>query len=265
VDAFYQLRDWVIATAKRLIRPLIRPFSTVRRLTEAPADIIKRKLDRRTSVFFVQVGSNDGLNGDPLHKLIKSNLKWKGVFIEPVRYAFERLRRNYGAHEKFVYENVAIAETAGEIDFFYVSEDAKQKLDHLPQWYDQLGSFDRAHIVKHLDGRLEPFIVKERVKCETLNEVLDRNHVSEIDLLHIDAEGFDYNVLIQINFVKYRPYVIVFEHKHLTPNSKLNAIVLLKRHGYTIGEFGGDTVAWLGWMRLLIAKYFWNGKVQTAQ
>lgn len=33
----------------------------------------------------------------------------------------------------------------------------------LPVWYDQLGSFDRQHIVKHLDGRLEPFIVTSNV------------------------------------------------------------------------------------------------------
>ena len=233
-----------IAPAKRLIRPLIRPFRTVRVLTRAPAEIIKCKLRGRSSIFFVQVGSNDGLSGDPLHNLIKSNPTWKGIFIEPVRYAFDRLRSNYNGDDRFVFENIAISDSSGEVDFFYVSEDAKAKLGQLPYWYDQLGSFDREHIVKHLEGRIEPFIVKERVKCETLSQVLNRNHVRTIDLLHIDVEGFDYNILSQVDFLRYLPDVILFEHKHLVPNDKDNAGRLLKSYGYRVGEFGGDTLAW---------------------
>jgi FkbM family methyltransferase len=248
-NSLLELCGLAIAPAKRLIRPLIRPFRTVRVLTVAPADLIKRKLRGRSSIFFVQVGSNDGLNGDPLHNLIKGNPRWKGVFIEPVRYTFDRLRSNYNGDDRFVFENIAISESVGEVDFFYVSEDAKAKLGQLPYWYDQLGSFDREHIVKHLEGRLEPFIVKERVKCETLNHVLSRNRVSKIDLLHIDVEGFDYNILAQVDFLRYRPDVILFEHRHLTSNNKRNAVRLLKSHGYTLGEFGGDTLAWLGWRR----------------
>jgi FkbM family methyltransferase len=255
--SFFELCGLVMASAKRLIRPLIRPFRD-QNLTMPPAEFIKRKLRKRSSIFFVQVGSNDGLNGDPLHNLIKSNPRWKGIFIEPVKYAFDRLRSNYNGDARFVFENIAISESPGEADFFYVSEDAKTKLGELPYWYDQLGSFDREHIVKHLEGQLEPFIVKERVKCETLTHVLNRNHVSKIDLLHIDVEGFDYNILSKVDFLRYRPDVILFEHKHLTQNNRRNARLLLKSYGYTLGVFGGDTLAWLGWRRYTLRR--WHGR-----
>src|SRR5215467_4330257 len=113
-NSVLELWDMGFAAAKLPIRSLVRSFRRVRGLTNAgPAEVIKRKLHSRSSVFFVQVGSNDGLNGDPLHKLIKSDPRWKGIFIEPVRYAFDRLRLNYDGEDRFVYENVAISDLSG--------------------------------------------------------------------------------------------------------------------------------------------------------
>jgi len=243
-NSLYKLWAWAIAGVKAPMRSLVSSFCKVQYLTEVtPSDIVKRKFHGRSSVFFVQLGSNDGLNGDPLHDLIQSNPEWRGIFVEPVRYAFDRLRSNYNDEKRFVFENIAIADSSGEADFFCVSEDAKRELEDLPDWYDQLGSFNREHLVKHLEGRLEPFILMERVKCETLAGLLDRNHVTKIDLLHIDVEGFDYNILKQIDFLRHSPEVILFEHKHLTPENQRNARFLLAKYEYTLAQFGGDTVA----------------------
>jgi len=63
----------------------------------------------KPAVFFVQVGSNDGVQGDPIHDLIVSRESWRGIFIEPIDFLFQRLRKNYGEAERFVFENVAIA------------------------------------------------------------------------------------------------------------------------------------------------------------
>ena len=192
------------------MRTLISSLRKVRSPIQViPSEVIARKFHGRSSVFFVQVGANDGVNGDPLHDLIKSNPEWRGIFVEPVRYAFDRLRSNYDGEARFVFENTAIADYNGEADFFFVTEEAKCALEGLPNWYDQLGSFDRNHLVNHLDGQLEPFITMERVKCETLMSLLDRNRVTKLDLLHIDVEGFDYRILKQFDFIRYRPDVIL--------------------------------------------------------
>jgi len=205
---------------------------------------IIRILKYEPSVFFVQVGSNDGLQGDPIHEFIMQNKSWSGIFIEPVRFLFERLRQNYQNADRFIFENVAISTEIGKRNFYYVSEKAKSELGSaLPYWHDQLGSFDRNHIAKTLDGMLEPYIVEEEIECVPLEQVLDRNQVITIDLLHIDTEGFDYKVLSQLNLKKYHPLIILFEHNLLSPDELEKARSLLKNAGYKLFEYGADTLA----------------------
>lgn len=76
-------------------------------------------------VSFVQIGSNDGLSGDPLHDFIMNN-NWTGILVEPMPLLFEQLKKNYSScPQKLVFANVAISNHNGEASFYYVSnEDA---------------------------------------------------------------------------------------------------------------------------------------------
>ena len=66
----------------------------------------------KRNVFFVQVGSNDGIRADPLYPWIIKYC-WRGILIEPVQYLFEKLKHNYRDREGLIFENAAIAETDG--------------------------------------------------------------------------------------------------------------------------------------------------------
>ena len=67
-------------------------------------------------------------------------------------FAFAKLLSNYAyGGARFVFARVAVAEATGVRPFFYVVQKARQDYPHLPDWYDQLGSFDRNHILKHLE------------------------------------------------------------------------------------------------------------------
>ena len=203
---------------------------------------ILKAVGSKPAVFFVQVGSNDGLQGDPIHDLIVTRENWSGIFIEPIDFLFQRLRRNYGAAERFIFENVAIGNEKGSKKFYYVSEKAKSELD-LPYWHDQLGSFDKDHITRMMGEEMSPYIVEEDVECLPLQDVLDRNRVNTIDLLHIDTEGFDYKVLSQLDLERYKPSVILFEH-HLLPNDEFDkARKLLRKNGYRWVQYGNDILA----------------------
>lgn len=205
-------------------------------------ELIVNALDGNPSVFFVQVGSNDGLQGDPIHDLIIERKNWAGIFIEPVDFLFRRLRSNYGEAERFRFENVAIGTERGLKKFYYVSEKARTELE-LPYWHDQLGSFDKNHITTSLGNEVTPYIIDADVECLPLQDVLDRNQVKAIDLLHIDTEGFDYQVLSQVDFHRYKPRVVLFEH-HLLPDKEFsNAQKLLRGAGYRWFEFGQDILA----------------------
>ncbi len=218
-----------------------------RTLTLAPpvaTDKIEEILRKKPSVFFVQVGANDGVQADPIHNLISRNKTWTGIFIEPVGFLFQRLVKNYHNDKRFIFENVATGIERRKMKFYYVSEDAKAQLgDDLPLWYDQLGSFNKDHILTHFNEKIEPYVVEEEIECVPLQEILQRNKVKKIDLLHIDTEGFDYKVLSQVNFEIYKPLVVLYEHRHLSVDEKEKAKLLLKRSGYSLCECGGDTLA----------------------
>jgi FkbM family methyltransferase len=205
---------------------------------------ITRALKSRQPVFFVQVGANDGVKADPIHELIRQNEHWRGIFIEPIRSVFHRLRQTYGDSERFIFENVAIGAEKGTRSFYYLSEEAGRDASlSLPFYYDQLGSFDRNHIFKHFDRRVEPFIIEEQIECVTLQEVLDRNHVAALDLLHVDVEGFDYQVLSQLDLSRYQPAAILFEHKHLPAEDMSKANARLETSGYKLFRYDVDTLA----------------------
>ncbi|NEO85610.1 MAG: FkbM family methyltransferase [Spirulina sp. SIO3F2] len=204
--------------------------------------------------FFVQIGSNDGLQGDAIHNIVMNNTKWRGLLVEPVPFLFERLKNNYYRSDRFIFENVAIAPEKGVTKFYYVSESAKAELgEKLPEWFDQLGSLDRAHIFKHLPpdlnaAHLDPYIIEAEIESLTMPDLLARNQIETIDLLHIDTEGFDYKILSQIDFKQYHPRVVLYEHIHLPETEKMAAESLLKAHNYCCSPHGRfDTLALRQW------------------
>ena len=242
-------RQETSAVIKGYLRNLPFVYGTLKRVYRMfrPSDPtlqqrIEKAIGNRAEVFFVQVGSNDGVQGDPLYDLVLSRTTWRGIFIEPIDYLFRRLRQNYGDSPRFVFENVAISTRRETKKFYYVSEKARTERD-LPYWHDQLGSFDKTHITKMLGDDMSSYIIEEDVECHPLQDVFDRNRVAGIDLIHIDTEGFDYQVLSQLDINRYKPSVILFEHHLLTDEEFVKSRELLRTTGYRIHEYGNDTLA----------------------
>ncbi len=189
----------------------------------------------------VQIGSNDGKTGDPLHELLLRHRSWSGLFVEPIPYIFERLKNNYPNEDRFRFANVAINE--GErMPFYHVTAAAKVAHPELPEWYDQLGSFNRAHLENHLDGKLVPFIESLEVTGRTLPELLRSQAVESIDILHIDCEGYDWRVLSQLDLERFQPTFILFEYHHLIPEEAAAARTFLARD-YVVHQTGIDYLA----------------------
>lgn len=191
---------------------------------------------------FVKVGANDGVVDDPCSRILFSP-GWKGLLIEPVPYCFERLKKNYSDSTRYMLAQVAIGARPGKTTFYYVGQEAPRHLPDLPSWYDQLGSFNREHIVKHLGPAVEPFVVAQEVEVCSLAEIVRRNGIRDIHLLHIDTEGYDYEVLKTCDFDRCKPVLIFIEHKHLSVAHKAEMRALLRKQGYSIADCGGDYFA----------------------
>lgn len=196
------------------------------------------KYFKNTNSFIVQIGSNDGVTGDPIYYLALSKSRSNVLLVEPVPYLFEKLKQNYPDKRRFIFENVAINDGSKQ-KFYYVKKEAVNELEHLPVWYDQLGSFYKENIIKHLDGVLTPHIEELTIEGLTLKELFKRNNVNDLDLLHIDTEGYDWKILSQLDLNKYKPTIILFEHKHLLEKERKRAVSFLDQE-YDIFQFAGD-------------------------
>ena len=198
---------------------------------------------------FVQVGSNDGFSNDPFcNWIVDANPI--AYFFEPVPSCFARLVANYservdsGVSSRLHFHNEAVTEEGSDLIFYSVSDAAIEELgQNLPYWWDQLGSFDRGHITKHLDGILEPFIVQTNVKTVSLQEFVKRERLTSIDILHIDAEGHDFRVLKSLDFSEVQPQLILIEHKHLSSVDRVGLLELLNQWGYRTTLFKSDLIA----------------------
>lgn len=192
-------------------------------------------------VSVVQIGSNDGKTRDPIYPLMKERIGWRGLFVEPVSYLLDSLRDNYMSLDspaRFRFYNGAVND-GSKGDFFYVDRHAKYVIPGLPEWYDQIGSFDRQHILNHLGGILAPFIKGLELTGSTLQGLMDTFEIERVDLLHIDTEGYDWVILSQFNLERYRPTVILFEYKHLN-ETDLNRSVAHVSDRYEIFRFKND-------------------------
>jgi FkbM family methyltransferase len=210
-----------------------------RRWNYEPARQLRRALGNRENLFVVQIGSNDGTTGNPVHQLLSRHPSWRALFVEPVPFLFERLRRNYPDPVRFRFENVAVADAAGTRPFYYVDPAASQSMPDLPRWFQMLGSFERDHVARHLGAALDRFVITVQVQTFPLGAVLKRNHIDRIDVLLIDTEGYDWEILRQLDLQCYQPSVILFEHKHLSPETRADARSFLEQ-AYNIVDLGED-------------------------
>lgn len=191
---------------------------------------------------FLQIGANDGEQRDPLRLFVETR-RWHGVMIEPVPFVFERLRARYRGHPRVRLENAAIADRDGVLPFYHLAQ-AKPGED-LPRWYDALGSFRREVIVKHADmiPDLERRIVQRDVPTLSFDSLCRKHGISALDLVQIDTEGYDYEILRHIDWQRWRPALVMYEHHHLNPDDRAACQAMLRTQGFDPVEESLDTVA----------------------
>ncbi|HVX18978.1 MAG TPA: FkbM family methyltransferase [Acidimicrobiales bacterium] len=181
---------------------------------------------------FVQVGANDGEQRDPLRHEIQTT-SWHGLMIEPVPYVFDRLRRNYGGHDRITLVNAAVADEDGSRTLYYLPESDD---DGLPQWYDALASFREDVLRKHVEfiPDIDERIASMDVPCRTFDSLCAEHALATVDVIQIDTEGFDWEVIKLIDLDRYRPTLLMFEHYHLSDDDKTASWRHLRAHGYEV-------------------------------
>jgi FkbM family methyltransferase len=202
---------------------------------------VKQFITSNQEFFFIQIGSNNGKNGDPLFKLV-NNYGLKGILIEPVPYIFEKLRENYKKNDGLIFENIAVGQPNEGLKFYRLK---RAENNDIPFWYDQLGSFNKEVILKHKNHipNLEEMLIEEPVQVRSFDYLIEKHNIKSINLIHIDTEGYDYEVIKLINFNTVAIDVILFENNHLSEADYSACISFLRKNKFKeIIKLGNDTI-----------------------
>jgi len=227
---------------KYIYRP---PGGTIEEFT----DIFSRHMGK---IKVVQIGANDGINNDPVHKFIKRD-GWEGVLLEPQKYVFDKfLQPLYRKTGGIITVNAALDKTDGYKSVYKISVSNSR-------WATGLTSFNREVLEKALNSgyienqakkeglKIPPdpseLITEEKVECISPETLISRYNLDRIDWLQIDTEGYDYEIIKMFKVEKTRPRVIVYENLHLTEEQKKECRELLERNGYRFRNFGPNSLA----------------------
>lgn len=185
----------------------------------------------------IQIGCNDCK--DHVFDLVKEkeNQLKELVVVDALSKCIEIAKDQYSFLEwRITAINAAIGTRNGLINFFYPENDnqsahASSSLDHL---------------LKHGHKRIR----KITVPCLNINDFLSPLKFEKIDYLFIDTEGMDVPILLEMDFDKYAPMNLRFEHYHSEGvfRSKgeniSNLLNKLKKFNYSISiENEYDTIA----------------------
>jgi FkbM family methyltransferase len=166
-----------------------------------------------------------------------------GIFIEPVKYYFDRLPECNKI-------NCAISNYEGEINIYYLTDEEITRYN-LPQWVRGCNSVNFPHksVTKILTERCIPhdIIRRDAVLVRRIKPIIDEHNVTHIDLLKIDTEGHDCVILNDfLDTVEILPKRIQFESNVLS--NRRNVIAVKNRlfwKGYSIQTVKDDIIATL--------------------
>lgn len=187
------------------------------------------QLLRDRAFTFLQIGAYDGRDDDDLRELVIEH-RLQGVLVEPQPLAFARLQETYRNQPQLTLLQAAIAERPGTRNL-YCRRDATS----------MAASFDRDILLKH--GIPASEVVAVRVACHSVDTVLATAGLERVDLVQIDAEGYDYEIIRTIDFARIRPAIVRFEFRHLSNRDADACLALLAGHSYRFLVEGRDIIA----------------------
>jgi len=205
--------------------------------------MIKRILNiynrfKKNGIQYIQIGAFDGITGDIIFPFLKK-YRWRGVRVEPMPFYFNKLVELHKDDLNTVCVNKAISAQNSIAKLFSVSQASDN-----PSFAEQLSSFSKEVILKHSDKipNLESKIIESEVYCISYSDLVREYATGRIDLVYIDTEGYDYEIVKQIDFGDDRPEIIIFENKHLEQQVLEKLLFQMHSNNYVIIKDGQDTM-----------------------
>lgn len=174
--------------------------------------------------FYVDVGANDP-NQDSVTEYFY-NRGWRGVNIEPIPEEFKKIVQARPRDSNY---NVGISNAEATLTFYQA-----------PGGRDELSTFDKAN-ADNLKKKFGIVFKELSVPVTTLDIILQKAKLPEINFISIDVEGFEKQVIESINFSRYKPSVLCIEATEPTTDSPSYQAWegLLIKNNYVFAMFDG--------------------------
>lgn len=171
------------------------------------AIILQYFLDKKGT--FLDIGANDGVTLSNVRAL--AELGWRGNLIEPSKTAYDKAIDNYKDYKNIYIYNCAISDKTGHFDFYESGE-------HLGNGdYSLLSSLKEDETKRWTKEQF----TKTTVNSFTFRDWLNMSKHQYFDFISIDAEGYDYEILTQINLKRLKVKMFCVEHN----GNKINQFV----------------------------------------
>ena len=174
---------------------------------------------------FVDIGANDGVTFSNTYLL--EIMGWDGLAIEPIPSVYEELANNRSC----LTVPGCVAPRSGK-ECFRVITGSPQMLSGLVDEYDLRHEKRIASELDVYGGEWEEI----EVICYNINELLDKNNISQVDFLSIDVEGVEYKILESIDFNRFHVSVVCVENNYFD----YRIPQLLTRRGFEFHSIVGD-------------------------
>ena len=160
----------------------------------------------------VVLGAHIGIHiKDEISKIKDSSI----LLVEPVPHNISAIKENLKEFKNVHLEPVAVASVRETKDFFFVKATSINKLKK--HWASGIGSFNKNHLLNH---RTKRFLIEEDdidnipIKTVKFEDLIEKYSITEIDKILIDIEGYEYEILKDMDLKKVRINSILFEYKH---------------------------------------------------
>lgn len=195
----------------------------------------------RGECFIIQIGAHTGDLNDPVEKAIRT-LGLRAILVEPQRRQFDALTAHYADQPQVILERAAIAHEAGDATLYKVRPEFWAEHKFPAESASQISSLNREQIgsaVEIFGGAAlrrdeAAYLDSEIVPAHTLGSLLTKHGAARIDLLQIDAEGFDFEIIKMIEWETTAPAMINYETLHLSIEDRQAAWALLRDKGYDL-------------------------------
>jgi FkbM family methyltransferase len=208
------------------------------------------------NVFSICIGAMDGVMFDDFSGYI-SMYKFPTLYVEPMPEMFRRLRTNI-TDPIHRFENAAISTYNGEIEMLTIDTEAIDRNEVHQCFYGMSSIYPPKNGLASDGDRatVEKFGKRVNVTCMTLDTLINKHYINQIDIFKTDTEGHDYPIFKQLDFNRYRPKLIHMEWINMNTEEQQAVKNKLDAEGYVYEISGQDISAVPSEFAKTIIEYF---------